>query len=129
VLINVYLLLSLIFDIARARTLWLIPEALVRNLAVIMTLSTAIKMGVLILEAQEKRSILLGFTEICRQRPSVASIIDQCSGGLIRYFEAASPGYFGSETYTRPMIVLALRLCRGDFARHGKMRQKPTNIH
>ena len=59
-LINVYLLLSLLFDIARLRTLWLLHGAVVRNLAVVMTISTAVKVAVLILEAQDKRSILLG---------------------------------------------------------------------
>ena len=59
VLINLYLLLSLIFDIVRVRTLWLIPEVVVRNIAVITTLSAGIKVGMLVLEAQEKRSILL----------------------------------------------------------------------
>ena len=58
--INVYLLLSLLFDIARLRTLWLLHGAVVRNLAVVMTISTAVKVAVLILEAQDKRSILLG---------------------------------------------------------------------
>ena len=59
-LINLYLLLSLLLDAARVRTLWLIHDEVVRNLAVVMTISIAVKAAVLVLEAQDKRSILIG---------------------------------------------------------------------
>ena len=70
VLINVYLLLSLIFDVVRTRTLWLIPGPVVRNLAVITSMSVGIKLGILILEAQEKRGILL---EVYKDLPPEAT--------------------------------------------------------
>ncbi|KAL1975277.1 hypothetical protein VTN31DRAFT_3669 [Thermomyces dupontii] len=58
-LLNVYLFFSLLFDIARARTLWLRETGTVgRYIAVIFTVSVAIKAILVILEAIEKRRIL-----------------------------------------------------------------------
>jgi len=56
-LINVYLLLTLLFDCAIARTAWLVYDADV--VAKLYTSSAAIKLLVLAAEAWEKRSILL----------------------------------------------------------------------
>lgn len=56
-LINVYLLLTLLFDCAIARTAWLVYDAEV--VAKLYTSSAAIKLLVLAAEAWEKRSILL----------------------------------------------------------------------
>jgi len=55
-LLNVYLLFSLLFDIACARTLWLQPYN--RTLAIVYTASVALKSLILLLEAIEKRRIL-----------------------------------------------------------------------
>ena len=57
VLINLYMALSLPFDVARTRTLWLIKDF--RQMAIVQTLSLALKLGVLVLEAIGKRKILL----------------------------------------------------------------------
>ncbi|EEU35583.1 uncharacterized protein NECHADRAFT_52409 [Fusarium vanettenii 77-13-4] len=55
-LINVYLLLTLLFDCAIARTLWLIEGT--KLIAKVFTATVAIKFTVLVSEAWEKRSIL-----------------------------------------------------------------------
>lgn len=55
-LINVYLLLTLLFDCAIARTLWLIEGT--KLIAKVFTTTVAIKFTVLVSEAWEKRSIL-----------------------------------------------------------------------
>ena len=57
-LINLYLALSLPFDVARTRTLWLIGDF--RHMAIVQTISLGIKIGILILEGYGKRKILLG---------------------------------------------------------------------
>jgi ATP-binding cassette subfamily C (CFTR/MRP) protein 1 len=56
-LINVYLFLTLLFDCAIARTLWLLQSAGV--IAKLFTSTAAVKFLVLTVEAWEKRSILL----------------------------------------------------------------------
>lgn len=56
-LINVYLLLSLIFDIARCRIIWLHGSS--QSIAAVLTTTVAVKFTVLITEAIEKRAILL----------------------------------------------------------------------
>ncbi|KAL9085185.1 MAG: hypothetical protein Q9165_007716 [Trypethelium subeluteriae] len=55
-ILDVYLSLSLLFDIARVRTLWLSHEG--HAIAAVLTTSTCIKCVLLVLEAIEKRSIL-----------------------------------------------------------------------
>lgn len=55
-LLNVYLLLSLIFDIAQARTLYLRRDDSV--IAAVFTIGIGIKLALLILEAQGKRPFL-----------------------------------------------------------------------
>jgi ATP-binding cassette, subfamily C (CFTR/MRP), member 1 len=57
VIINVYLLLTLPFDAARARTLWI--GGATKSVAAVFTSSLGIKIMVLITEAIEKRGILL----------------------------------------------------------------------
>jgi len=57
-IINVYLLITLIFDIARARTLW-IHDAGAKSLAAVFSSTIGVKVMVLVIEAIEKRSILL----------------------------------------------------------------------
>ncbi|KAE9376787.1 putative ATP-binding cassette transporter [Stipitochalara longipes BDJ] len=57
-IINVYLLITLIFDIARARTLWL-HDAGAKSLAAVFSSTIGVKVMVLVIEAVEKRSILL----------------------------------------------------------------------
>ena len=56
-IINAYLLLTLPFDAARARTLWL--GRATRPVAAAFTSALGIKLIILITEAMEKRSILL----------------------------------------------------------------------
>jgi ATP-binding cassette, subfamily C (CFTR/MRP), member 1 len=56
VLLNVYLFVSLLFDIARCRTLWLRSLSGYSNVvAIVFTISVAVKFFILILEAVEKR--------------------------------------------------------------------------
>ncbi|KAL9623731.1 MAG: hypothetical protein Q9160_001961 [Pyrenula sp. 1 TL-2023] len=55
-IINLYLLLSIPLDVARTRTLWLLPGR--RSIALVLTMSTIVKAGVLVLEANSKREIL-----------------------------------------------------------------------
>lgn len=59
IIIDFYLFVSLIFDAARLRTLFLIQNQEVRSIAVVEALSTAIKLGLLISEAASKRPYLL----------------------------------------------------------------------
>lgn len=54
--LDIYLFLSIIFDVARARTLWLI--GLDRTIPVIFTCSIALKSVMILLESTEKRTIL-----------------------------------------------------------------------
>lgn len=56
-IINVYLLLTLLFDIARARTLWL--DGVTKTVAAVFSSTIMIKVMILVIEAVEKRSILL----------------------------------------------------------------------
>ena len=56
-IINVYLLLTLPFDIARARTLWL--NTATGTIAAVFTSGLAVKLMIVITEAIEKRSILI----------------------------------------------------------------------
>ena len=55
-ILNAYLLASLLFDVARARTLWLRHNGYA--IAVVFTAGVCIKCANLLLEATEKRSIL-----------------------------------------------------------------------
>ena len=55
--LNVYLLLSLAFDIVRARTLWAIPQN--KSLAIVFVIAVSIKGIMVCLEAKEKRKSLL----------------------------------------------------------------------
>ncbi|KAJ5091867.1 hypothetical protein NUU61_006737 [Penicillium alfredii] len=58
-ILNTYLFCSLLFDIARARTLWLRQaDDFHANIATVTTVALAVKVLVLILEAIEKRHIL-----------------------------------------------------------------------
>ncbi|ORY71658.1 multidrug resistance-related protein [Pseudomassariella vexata] len=57
-LINIYLIATVLLDIARVRTQWLLGEDGV--VAGVLTASVAVKVGMLLLEAAEKRSLLLG---------------------------------------------------------------------
>jgi ATP-binding cassette subfamily C (CFTR/MRP) protein 1 len=56
--LGVYLFFSLLFDIVRVRTLWLIGNDNV--IARLFTTSVVLKAGILILEAKEKREYLSG---------------------------------------------------------------------
>jgi len=56
-LINVYLLLTLLFDVVRSRTLW--KKGASTTIAALFTSSTCVKIIILITEAVEKRNILL----------------------------------------------------------------------
>lgn len=56
-IINFYLLASLIFDVARVRTQWLLRVN--DTVAAVLTTSVAVKLVMLVLEAVEKRRILL----------------------------------------------------------------------
>ncbi|KAH8808808.1 putative multidrug resistance-associated protein [Xylogone sp. PMI_703] len=57
VIINVYLLLTLPFDVVRARTLWIASSS--KSTAAVFTSALGVKIMILITEAIEKRSILL----------------------------------------------------------------------
>ena len=58
-LLNAYLFCSLLFDVARVRTLWLrYTNSLNENIAIVTTVAVALKLVTLILEAVEKRHIL-----------------------------------------------------------------------
>lgn len=58
-ILNVYLLFSLLFDIARARTLWLRDTvSFNETIAIVTTSAVGIKAIILVLEAVEKRNIL-----------------------------------------------------------------------
>ena len=56
-LLGVYLFSTLLFDIARARTLWL--QGYNRTIAVVTTASVVVKLELFLLESVEKRRILL----------------------------------------------------------------------
>jgi ATP-binding cassette, subfamily C (CFTR/MRP), member 1 len=56
-IINIYLLLTIPFDVVRARTLWL--SGATGSLAAVVTSTLGVKIMVLITEAREKHSILL----------------------------------------------------------------------
>lgn len=56
-LLSVYLVLSLLFDVARVRTLWLLQTTL-NSIATVFKASIAVKLSMLILEAREKRKWL-----------------------------------------------------------------------
>jgi ATP-binding cassette, subfamily C (CFTR/MRP), member 1 len=58
-IIGIYLLISLLFDGARLRTFYLLGSFAAHSIANLLALSFAIKFGVLVTEAVEKRSILL----------------------------------------------------------------------
>ena len=55
-LLNIYLFFSLLFDIARARTLWL--QQYNRTIAIVFTASVAVKFVLVLLEGFEKRGLL-----------------------------------------------------------------------
>ena len=55
-ILDVYLLLSLAFDIVRARTLWSIPDN--KSLAIVFVVTVSIKSIMLCLEVKEKRDCL-----------------------------------------------------------------------
>lgn len=55
-ILNVYFFFTLIFDSARARTLWAIPDN--RVPAIVFTTTVALKSLILLLEATEKRGLL-----------------------------------------------------------------------
>ncbi|KAL2836011.1 P-loop containing nucleoside triphosphate hydrolase protein [Aspergillus pseudoustus] len=58
-LLNVYLLVTFLFDIAKTRTLWLRQTGGVsENIAILTSVIVALKVPLLVLEAVEKRSIL-----------------------------------------------------------------------
>lgn len=58
-ILNSYLFCSLLFDIARARTLWLrYVDSYNMGLAIVATVAVGAKLLLLVLEAVEKRSIL-----------------------------------------------------------------------
>ncbi len=58
-IIGIYLLISFPFDVARVRTFYLLESFTARGIANLLALSLAVKFGVLVTEAVEKRSILL----------------------------------------------------------------------
>lgn len=58
-LISIYLGVSILFDTARARTIWLLDNANISAIPAVFTASLALKAVMLLLESTEKRSILL----------------------------------------------------------------------
>ncbi|KAI7788103.1 hypothetical protein LA080_013410 [Diaporthe eres] len=73
-IINLYLIATALFDAARVRTHWLKSEGDGHALAAAMTASLAVKIVVLLLEAREKRSLLLGLYSRHRTVLSVAGL-------------------------------------------------------
>lgn len=68
-LVSLYILITLIFDIARARTHWLMREG--ESIAVILTAIVGLKLIMLIIESIEKRHILLSaYKEISTESTS-----------------------------------------------------------
>jgi len=59
-IINLYLLSTVLFDIARVRTQWLIGSSGRHALSGVLSASLAVKLVNLLLEALEKHSLLLG---------------------------------------------------------------------
>jgi ATP-binding cassette subfamily C (CFTR/MRP) protein 1 len=58
-LLNIYLFFTLLFDIARCRTLWLRQnDQYNKTIAIVFTVSTVLKAGLLLLEALEKQRVL-----------------------------------------------------------------------
>lgn len=57
-LINTYLMVTLLFDIAHTRILWM--QAAPQHIATVFTVTVAVKVALTIIEAIEKRNILLG---------------------------------------------------------------------
>ncbi|OQD99550.1 hypothetical protein PENSOL_c006G04539 [Penicillium solitum] len=57
-LINTYLMVTLLFDIAHTRTLWV--QGAPQHIAAVFTVTLAVKLALTIIEAIEKRNILLG---------------------------------------------------------------------
>ncbi|KAI9848831.1 MAG: hypothetical protein M1837_006347 [Sclerophora amabilis] len=55
-ILNIYFLFTLVFDAARTRTLWSIPNS--RMVAIFFTVTVGWKVLILLLEAKEKRSLL-----------------------------------------------------------------------
>ncbi|KND86897.1 Canalicular multispecific organic anion transporter 2 [Tolypocladium ophioglossoides CBS 100239] len=70
-LISIYLGLSILFDTARARTMWLLDNANVSAIPAVFTASLALKAVMLLLESTEKRSILRD--EYCDAAPESVS--------------------------------------------------------
>ena len=69
--LGTYLFFSLLFDIVRVRTLWLIDEH--THLARLFTTSVILKLGILILEAREKQQYLNN--DDCKRGPEELSSI------------------------------------------------------
>jgi ATP-binding cassette, subfamily C (CFTR/MRP), member 1 len=67
-IINVYILVTLLFDITRSRTLWL--DGASRSVAAVFSSTIGIKVMILIIEAIEERSILLDRQLLIDQRPT-----------------------------------------------------------
>jgi ATP-binding cassette subfamily C (CFTR/MRP) protein 1 len=70
--ISLYLIFTILFDSAQCRTLWLLPGSQV--VAGLLTGSIVAKIGMLILEAKEKRNILM---------PQWKGVSPEATGGVI----------------------------------------------
>jgi ATP-binding cassette subfamily C (CFTR/MRP) protein 1 len=59
-IISLYLLFSVAFDAVQCRSLWLLPEGQkLHTIAAVFSVSAAFKVGILVLEAKEKRAFLV----------------------------------------------------------------------
>lgn len=76
-LINLYLLVTALFDAARVRTQWLVGED--DAVAGVLTASLAVKCVVLLLEAVEKRSLLLGLNKHHFSHESTSGLLSRSS--------------------------------------------------
>lgn len=88
-LISIYLVVTVLFDIARVRTQWLIGVG--DAVATTLTASLAIKCILLLLEAAEKRSLLLGLG----QHFSLESTSGPFSRGLFWWLNSLLLAGFG----------------------------------
>lgn len=67
-LVNGFLLLTVLFDIVHVRTQWLLGQN--KALAAILTVSLGFKCALLVLEAVEKRSLLVGLRDLSKEATS-----------------------------------------------------------
>lgn len=99
-LLEIFLLLSLLFEAARARTIWLLEES--QALAAVFTCTVALKTVMLFLESTEKRSILLSDP----QETSVEATSGTISRAFLTWLSPLLRAGYRHTLGLRHMIVL-----------------------